>query len=93
MIAGNKQPALFVRPKLTLPSRCPHPTLGRHPLSPRRAVPAEIRPFSQSDACARIGKAHLSYNAISQCCWINQTAARQIDNTGRDDLATLIAPA
>ena len=87
MIDGNKQPALFVRPKLTLPSS---PTLGRHPLFPRRAARVEIRPFSQSDACARIGKARLSYNAISQCCWINQTAARQIDNTGRDDLATLL---
>ena len=37
-----------------------------------------------------IAKARLSDDAISQCCWINQAAARQIDNTGGDDLATLL---
>ena len=35
-------------------------------------------------------KVRLSYDAISQCCWINQAAARQIDNTGRNNLATLL---
>jgi hypothetical protein len=30
---------VIVRPKLTLPSRCPHPTLGRHPLSPPPGSP------------------------------------------------------
>ena len=54
-----------------------------------RAIPPEcpIRPFSQSDACARIGKARLSYNGSRNAVGINQTAARQIDNTGRDDLS------
>jgi hypothetical protein len=37
-----------------------------------------------------LGKVRLSYDAISQWCWINQAAARQIDNTGRDDLTTLL---
>jgi hypothetical protein len=35
-------------------------------------------------------EARLSYDAISQCCGINQAAARQIDNTGRNNLATLL---
>jgi len=41
-------------------------------------------------AFSLFSKARLSYDAISQCCGINQAAARQIDNTGRNNLATLL---
>ena len=60
----TKQPALFVRPRLILPSRHPHPTPGRHRLSRHRAARVAIRPSSLSDPCDRGTASQVSIDAI-----------------------------